>query len=75
MKTRDVFINCPFSEDYREFFLAIVYAVIRSGFNPRCALETDDSSQNRFEKICVIIAECKYGVHDISKRLTEKSVE
>lgn len=67
MKTRDVFINCPFSEDYKEFFLAIVYVVVRSGFKPRCALETDDGSQNRFEKICQIIAECKYGIHDISK--------
>lgn len=67
MKSQDIFINCPFSKDYRQFFWATIYTVTRSGFIPRCALETDDSSDNRFEKICRIIAQCKYGIHDISK--------
>jgi hypothetical protein len=44
-----------------------VFTIIRSGYNPRCALETDDGAQNRFEKICEIIAQCRLGVHDISK--------
>jgi hypothetical protein len=64
---RDVFINCPFDSEYKYFFWAIVFVVIRSGFRPRCALETDDSSVNRFEKICSIIKECRYGIHDISR--------
>lgn len=64
---RDVFINCPFDSEYKYFFWAIVFVVIRSGFRPRCALETDDSSENRFDKICNIIKECRYGVHDISR--------
>jgi hypothetical protein len=67
MSNRDVFINCPFTEDYRTFFHAIVFVVIRSGFVPRCALESDDSGDNRFNKICQIIGQCDYGVHDISK--------
>ncbi len=67
MKNRKVFINCPFSRDYQEHFRAIVFTVIRSGFTPRCALETDDGSENRFDKICNIMRECRYGVHDISK--------
>jgi hypothetical protein len=65
--TRDVFINCPFDSEYKYFFWAIVFVVIRSGFQPRCALEADDSSENRFEKICNIIRECRYGIHDISR--------
>lgn len=65
--TRDVFINCPFDSKYKDFFRAIVFVVMRSGFRPRCALETDDSSENRFEKICNIIRECRYGIHDISR--------
>jgi hypothetical protein len=64
---RDVFINCPFDSAYQTFFWAIVFVVARSGFRPRCALETDDSSENRFDKICQIIAECRYGIHDISR--------
>ena len=67
MTDRAVFINCPFTPDYRAHFRAIVFTVIRSGFTPRCALEADDSSENRLEKICEIIGECRYGIHDISK--------
>jgi hypothetical protein len=65
--TRDVFINCPFDAPYKAFFRAITFVVVRSGFRPRCALETDDSSENRFEKICKIIERCPYGIHDISR--------
>jgi hypothetical protein len=64
---RQVFINCPFSFDYQEFFRAIVFTTVRSGFEPRCALETDDGSENRFDKICTIISQCRFGIHDISK--------
>lgn len=67
MNERDIFINCPFSADYQHFFDAIVFAVVRSGFTPRCARESDDGGEVRFEKICRIIAECHYGVHDISR--------
>jgi hypothetical protein len=64
---RDVFINCPFDSDYLIFFRAIVFVVIRSGFRARSALETDDASENRFDKICNIIQRCRYGIHDISR--------
>ena len=37
-----VFINCPFDPDFQPIFDAVVFAVLRSGFTPRCALETDD---------------------------------
>jgi hypothetical protein len=66
-RNRDVFINCPFDDGYQAFFRAIIFVVVRSGFRPRCALETDDGSENRFDKICAIIAECRYGIHDISR--------
>jgi hypothetical protein len=67
MTERAVFINCPFTPDYQGHFRAIVFTIVRSGFTPRCALETDDGSENRFDKICKIIGECRYGIHDISK--------
>lgn len=62
-----VFINCPFDPEYRPLFEAIVFAVIASGFRPRCSLEIDDASEVRIDKIFKIIAECKYGIHDISR--------
>lgn len=64
---RDVFINCPFDSAYQTFFRAIVFVVIRSGFRARCALEADDASENRYAKICKIIRDCRYGIHDISR--------
>jgi hypothetical protein len=67
MNERGVFINCPFSSDYQEFLEAILFVVKRSGFEPRCALENDDGSEVRFDKICRIVGECRYGIHDISK--------
>ncbi len=67
MNDRDIFINCPFSTDYQGYFEAIVFAVARSGVTPRCARENDDGGEVRFEKICRIIAESRYGIHDISK--------
>jgi len=66
-RNRNVFINCPFDTGYQRFFNAIIFTVLRFGFRPRCALETDDASQNRFEKICSIIMKCRYGIHDISR--------
>ena len=67
MTDRPVFINCPFSADYQAQFRAIVFTMIRSGFTPRCARENDDGGEVRFDKICRIIADCDYGIHDISK--------
>jgi hypothetical protein len=68
---RDVFVNCPFDDGYKLLFDAVVFTIIRSGFAPRCALETDNAADNRFDKICQIIRECRYGVHDISRTETD----
>ncbi len=65
MTGREVFINCPFTADYDIKFKAIIFTVIRAGFNPRCAREEDDSGENRFEKISRIVADCGLGIHDI----------
>jgi len=67
MGERDVFINCPFSVDYKDKFEAIVFTVVRSGFTARCARESDDGGEVRYAKIARIIKDCRYGIHDISK--------
>lgn len=64
--TRDVFVNCPFSDDYRPLFDAIVFTIQACGFRPRCALENDNGAEVRIEKIMGIIKDCPFGVHDIS---------
>lgn len=37
------------------------------GFLPRSAREIEDGAQARLEKLYVIIAECRYGIHDLSR--------
>jgi hypothetical protein len=66
LRSKDVFINCPFDDAYKPTFHAILFAVNYLGFAARCALEVDDASELRLDKIMRIIGQCAYGVHDIS---------
>lgn len=63
----DVFINCPFDDDFKEIFFAISFTIVDCGFRARCAKEESDSSNVRVDKILRIIEESKYGIHDISR--------
>lgn len=65
--TDNVFINCPFDAAYKPLFDAMVFTVHDCGFIARCALEEEDASQVRIDKIYTIIADCRYGIHDISR--------
>lgn len=64
---RGVFLNCPFDAAYQPLFHALVFAIADCGFVPRCALEAEDSGEERIRKIKRIIRECRYGIHDISR--------
>ena len=64
---RGVFINCPFDLAYRPMFDAIVFAVSVCGLTPHSALEVDDASQTRLDRIGKLIGDCRWGVHDISR--------
>jgi hypothetical protein len=63
----NVFINCPFDFAYKRLFNSIVFAAIYCGFRARCALEIDDGSQVRIDKILAVIEECRFGIHDLSR--------
>jgi hypothetical protein len=62
---RSVFVNCAFDSEYIRFFRAIVFTVHNCGFIVRCALEA--GSGVRIDRIYKIIAECKFGIHDLSR--------
>jgi hypothetical protein len=64
---RDVFINCPFDNDYKQQFHALLFTVYDCGFSPRCAKEAPDSGRLRYQKICQLIRECPYAIHDLSR--------
>lgn len=64
---RSVFVNCPFDLAYRPMLRAIMFAVRDCGFTVRSALEVQDSSDIRFQKIVRIIRGSQYAIHDISR--------
>jgi hypothetical protein len=62
-----VFINCPFDDAYVAIFRALIFGIRACGFRARSALELDDGAQTRIDKIYRIIADCPYGIHDLSR--------
>ncbi len=46
---------------------AIIYTIYRCGFFPQTALNEDDATDNRLDKIIRCISNCRYGIHDISR--------
>ena len=64
---RNVFINCPFDDEYLPLLRPLLFCVLYLGFEPRIALERLDSGEARIEKIIALIVESKYAVHDISR--------
>jgi hypothetical protein len=63
----DVFINCPFDAEYRDFFEGLIFTIFACGFRPRSAKELDDSGELRLNKLYSLIRQCRYGIHDISR--------
>lgn len=64
---RNVFVNCPFDRAYRPMLRAIMFALRDCGFTVRSALEVQDSSDLRFQKIVRVIRGSQYAIHDISR--------
>jgi hypothetical protein len=67
----NVFVNCPFDEDYRPLLRAMVFSVIICGFTPCLALQQRDAGAIRIEKIKKLIRGCRLGIHDISRTETD----
>lgn len=67
LSSESVFINVPFDSRYTRLFHALVFVVADCGFRPRCALEGDDGTEVRIDKLCKIIESSALGVHDLSR--------
>ncbi len=65
--TSNVFINCPFDDQYGPIFDVLIFTIFDCGFVPRCAMEIDDSAQIRIDRIFKIINECKFSINDVSR--------
>lgn len=62
-----IFLNVPFDKEYKPIFEALVFAVHDCGFVARTTLESEDATEVRIQKLYQLIAESKYGIHDISR--------
>jgi|ERR1035437_5564484 hypothetical protein len=72
---KNVFINCPFDEEYQSLLRPLLFTVIYLGFNPRITLERANSGEPRFNKICELINASLYSIHDLSRLQASKKDE
>ena len=64
---RNVFVNCPFDDEYVSLLRPLLFTILALGFRPRIATERSDSGESRVDKIVELIRESRYSIHDISR--------
>src|SRR5271155_1893511 len=64
---RQVFLNCPFDDDYYPLLRAAVFTIHACEFTARIALENTSSENVRLERLVQLIRECRLGIHDLSR--------
>jgi hypothetical protein len=64
---RNVFINCPFDDEYLPLLRPLLFTTIYVGLTPRISLESLDSGQPRIDKIVRLIRESRLAIHDLSR--------
>jgi hypothetical protein len=62
----NVFINCPFDDEYRPILNAKLFTLIYLGFEPRIS-QTVSSGNIRIDQIQQHIRESEYSIHDLSR--------
>jgi len=63
----NVFVNCPFDDDYKPCFGALIFTILTSGHSVQCALADSNSGDVRFEKLCRLTEASDRSVHDLSR--------
>lgn len=66
MKSKNVFINCPFDNDYFILLKPLLFTICYIDLNPQIS-ETTDSGETRLHKIKTLIENSKYSIHDLSR--------
>lgn len=71
----NVFVNCPFDDEYYSLLRPLLFTIVYLGYNPRIATERSDSGENRLDKIRELIRESKYSIHDLSRLKSNRAGE
>jgi len=69
--SKNVFINCPFDDDYYPLLKAILFTAVVCGLKPQIS-ETSDGDDIRIRQIQNLILKSKYSIHDISRVIPKK---
>lgn len=70
-----VFVNCPLDEYYGPILEAVLFCIVYLGLFPRLATERTDSAENRLDKICELIEQSRFSIHDLSRCQARKEGE
>ena len=65
-RTKGVFLNIPFDDQYEDCFIALIAGVAGLGLLPTSVLEVAASSQ-RLQRIFKHLLRCRYSIHDLSR--------
>lgn len=71
--SQNVFVNCPFDDEFFPLLRPLLFTIIYLGYIPRIATERSDSGEARLDKICQLISESQYSIHDLSRIQANKS--
>ena len=72
---KNIFVNCPFDDDYRRLLIPVIFTVKYFNYIPRLALESANSGESRIDKIVGLINESKFGIHDLSRIISSDKNE
>jgi len=67
----NLFINCPFDDEYKPILKALVFSAVYLNFTPLLS-ETINSAESRVSGIQKLISEAKYSIHDLSRMESTK---
>ena len=70
--TKNVFINCPFDNEYIALLRPLLFTIVYLGYSPRIASEQFDSGEARIKKICDLIEKSQLSIHDLSRIKSSK---
>lgn len=66
MGSKNVFINCPFDNEYFKLLKPLLFCIIYIELSPKIS-ETSDSGEIRLHKIKDLISISNYSIHDLSR--------
>jgi hypothetical protein len=72
---KNVFVNCPFDAKYLLLLRPLLFTIATLGYRPRVAAERSDSGENRLDKICELIRQSKFSIHDLSRLKAARASE